>query len=61
MKRKYQKAVLEALERIKDMKNEILTEEDIQHLPPIGKKYLRYAGVIGKEKIINFRAELKVA
>lgn len=59
MKKQYQKAVLESLERTKDIKIEILREEDIQHLPAIVQKYLRYVGVIGKEKIINFRAEFK--
>jgi hypothetical protein len=59
MKKKYQKAVLEALERTKDIKNEILKEQDIQHLPAIVQKYLRYVGVVGKDKIINFRAEFK--
>ena len=59
MKKKYQKAVLESLERTKDIKTEILQEEDIQHLPAIVQKYLRYVGVIGKEKVINFRAEFK--
>jgi hypothetical protein len=59
MKKKYQKAVLEALERTKDSKNEILEEQDLQHLPAIVQKYLRYVGVVGKEKIINFCAECK--
>lgn len=59
MKKKYKKAVLESLERTKDIKSEILREEDIQHLPAIVQKYLRYVGVIGQEKIINFRAEFK--
>ena len=59
MKKKYKKAVTEALERTKDIKSEILREEDIQHLPAIVQKYLRYVGVIGNVKIINFRAEFK--
>jgi hypothetical protein len=59
MKKRYQKAVLDALERTKNIKNEILKEEDIQHLPAIVQKYLQYAGVIGKEKVIRFRAEFK--
>jgi len=59
MKKTYKKAVLEALERTKTNKNETLTEEDIQHLPAIVKKYLHYSGTIGKEKVLNFRAEFK--
>ena len=57
MKKIYKKAVLEALERSKGQVNEILTEADIQHLPAIVKKYLQYSGAIGKEKVVNFRAE----
>jgi hypothetical protein len=57
MKKTFKKAVLDALERTSTIKNEILTEEDIQHLPAIVQKYLHYSGSIGKEKITNFRAE----
>ena len=59
MKRTYKKAVLEALERTKTIKNEPLTESDIQHLPAIVQKYLHYTGSVGKEKVLNFRAEFK--
>jgi hypothetical protein len=59
MKKTYQKAVLEALKRTKGQENEILTESDIQHLPAIVQKYLHYTGSVGKEKVLNFRAEFK--
>lgn len=57
MKKTWKKAVLEALERTKGIKNEILTEKDIQHLPAIVRKYINYSGSIGKEKVLNFRVE----
>ncbi len=57
MRKTYKKAVLEALDRIRFQKIEILTETDIQHLPAIVQKYLYYSGSIGKEKVLNFRAE----
>lgn len=57
MKKTFKKAVLEALERTSGFKNEILTDEDIQHLPSIVQKYLHNSGSIGKEKVSNFRAE----
>ena len=57
MKKTYKKAVLEALGRTRTIKNEMLTEEDIQHLPVIVQRYLHYSGSMGKEKIWNFRAE----
>ncbi|MCX8105950.1 MAG: hypothetical protein N3D80_08790 [Ignavibacterium album] len=37
--------------------NEILSEVDIQHLPLIVQKYIRYTGSVGKEKVYNFKAE----
>lgn len=57
MKKIYKKAVLEALKHTNTIKNEMLTDADIQHLPSIVKKYLHYSGSIGKEKVSNFRAE----
>jgi len=59
MKRVYKNEVKIGLERIKAIEPEILTEKDIQHLPLIVQKYLRYVGVIGKEKIVNFRVEFE--
>ncbi len=57
MKKEYRKAVLKALERTKGQQPQILTEADIQHLPGAVQKYLRLTGVVGKEKVLNFRAE----
>jgi hypothetical protein len=59
MKQAYKRAVLEALERTKGIVPGKLTEADLQHLPGIVRKYLRYTGSVGKEKIINFRAEFR--
>jgi len=59
MKKTYKKAVLEGLERTRYQRTEILTETDIQHLPAIVQKYLLSAGTIGKEKVLNYRAEFK--
>jgi len=57
MKKTYRKDVLEALERTNGIKKEILTENDIQHLPAPVRKYIHYSGSIGKEKVLNFRVE----
>ncbi len=57
MKKTYKKAVRKALERTRIIKSETLTEEDIQHLPAIVQKYLHYSGSVGKERVLNFRAE----
>jgi hypothetical protein len=59
MKKEFREAVLQALESTKDQKPGILTEADMQHLPGAVQKYLRLAGVVGKEKVINFRAEFR--
>ena len=59
MKKRYRKAVMAALERTKDLKREILSEADIIHLPVIVQKYLSLSGVVGREKVINFRAEFR--
>jgi hypothetical protein len=43
------------LETISKIEKNLLTEKDIEHLPLPVQKYLRYAGVINKEKIYNVR------
>ncbi|MBK7306643.1 MAG: hypothetical protein IPI88_06095 [Chitinophagaceae bacterium] len=35
----------------------LLTEKDLQHLPEPVKKYIRYAGAVGKPKVKNFKLE----
>lgn len=57
MKGKYNKLVKEGLERISDQKNNLITNEDIQHLPEAVKRYLSYTGTIGQERIQCVRAE----
>lgn len=37
------------------MKPGIITESDLQHLPPVVRKYLNYVGVVGKERVFNVR------
>jgi hypothetical protein len=59
MKKAWKMAVLEALERTRNIKSEMLTEKDLQHLPAIVQKYLHYSGSVGKEKVTNFKAVFK--
>ena len=59
MKKEYKRAVVEALEKTKGKQPQILTEADIEHLPDPIYRYLRLAGVIGREKVLNFRAEFR--
>lgn len=51
--------VKEALSLSRQSKPEILTEKDLQHLPAIVQKYLRYAGVVNKEKLRSVKIEFE--
>jgi hypothetical protein len=53
MKKVYQKEVLSGLERTNSIKPELLLDSDIQHLPQVVQKYLRYVGAVGQEKVVN--------
>jgi len=55
MRKIYKREVKAGLSRTNLIKSQIISESDLQHLPPIVRKYLTYAGVIGKEKVVNVR------
>lgn len=57
LERDYINAVNDNFKHNNEANKEILTEADIQHLPTIVKKYIRYTGSVGKEKVSNFKAE----
>lgn len=57
LEREYITAVDNHFEHNNSVTKEILSEEDIQHLPSIVQKYIRYTGSVGKEKVYNFKAE----
>jgi len=59
LKRLYKNEVKAGLERINGIQPEIVTENDILHLPSTVQKYLRYTGVVGREKLLNFRVEFE--
>lgn len=54
--RTYKREAERALDRTSKIENKILVESDIKHMPEPVQKYLKYVGVIGKEKVYNFRA-----
>lgn len=58
--RTFQAEVQEGLKRTSKHEKQILTEEDINHLPVIVQKYLKYVGVIGKEKVNNLRTVTEI-
>ena len=51
----YKSEVIKRLADNAKTENTILTENDILHLPEPVQKYLRYVGVIGKDKVNNVR------
>ena len=59
MKNRFYRSVRSEIERTKSSKPELLTESDIAHLPEAVKKYIRYTGSVGKEKILSLRAECR--
>lgn len=52
--------VSERLKQNKKFENNLLTEKDIEHLPAPAQKYLRYAGVINKQKVNNVKVVFDV-
>ena len=45
----------EVAQRIEKIPEKQLTQEDIEHLPEVVKKYLQFTGAIGKPKIYNLK------
>lgn len=52
---KYETDVSNGLDRTKGAQTAIITEEDLEHLPPQVIKYLKYVGVVGKPRVKNAR------
>lgn len=55
LKRTYINQAITGLNRLESTQRQIITENDIKHLPLIIQKYLKYAGVIGRETVHNVR------
>lgn len=53
--RSYKKDVASNLARTQTLTPALLTEVDIQGLPPLVQNYLRYSGVLNKPKVYNMR------
>ncbi len=58
LKRKYNAEVKEGLNRVKNLGESVLTEKDITHLPEPVQKYLKYVGVLGREKVNNLKVSI---
>ncbi|HMU03682.1 MAG TPA: hypothetical protein PJ990_08670 [Saprospiraceae bacterium] len=57
-KYKYKREVTAGLTQTSNIPSDILTEEDIKHLPPLIQKYIRYSQSVGKPKIHNFKVTM---
>jgi hypothetical protein len=55
IQRKFNTIIKKGLNRTAELKNEILTLNDIKTLPALVQSYLINTGVIGKEKVMNLR------
>jgi len=51
MKKTYKKEVNAGLNRIRSAEPDLFREGDLNHLPPVVRKYLNNAGVVGREKL----------
>jgi hypothetical protein len=56
LRRNYRHAVEKGLSGSNKLESSILTESDMTHLPMPVQKYLKYVGVVGREKVKNFKA-----
>ena len=59
MKKIYKREVKAALDKLQAGEHFLITEEDLRPLPVIVQKYLRNSGVVGREKVLNFRVEME--
>jgi hypothetical protein len=59
MRKTYKKEVRAGLNRTNSYQSRRITQEDTEHLPPVVKKYLESAGVIGKNVIYNARIKFE--
>lgn len=58
LEREYKKEVEKGLVNTISNDSDTIEEEDIENLPEPVQKYLRYVGVVGREKVKNFRIEI---
>jgi len=57
MRKQFKNEVSIGVKRTNALPDEILTEKDLEHLPQLVQKYIRYTGAVGKPKVKNMRVE----
>ena len=55
---KYKTDVIDGLRASEAEITDVLREQDIQHLPVVVQKYIRYSGSLNKPKVKSFRVEM---
>lgn len=55
----YRADVQVSIERTQAIQQDLLTEQDLQHLPAPVQRYLWYVGAVGQPKVHTFRARFK--
>jgi hypothetical protein len=58
MKKHFKAEVKEGIARTSIIEKEIISENDLEHLPEIVQSYLKYVGVVGTEKVTNFKVSM---
>lgn len=56
LKRTYEKELEAALKKEESVESEILTQDDIEHLPKPVQDFLIHVGAVGREKVHSFKA-----
>lgn len=56
--RQFERRVASACKQVEE-NNGLLTEADIDKLPSVVQRYIRYSGSLGKPKVSNFRVDFK--
>ena len=58
--RAFRSEAIKGLDRVNLFDKSVITEDHIKNLPGPVQKYLKYVGVVGREKVQNFRAEILI-
>jgi hypothetical protein len=56
--RQYKSHALEGIEGTNNIKDTIITKKDIEHLPEPVQNYLKYVGVLGTERVKNYKVTI---
>lgn len=55
---KYKTDVIDGLKASESEITDVLSEQDIQHMPEVVQRYIRHSGSLNKPKVVNFMVEM---